>query len=170
MGYKIPPLRSPLLRRYYADPHRSKTNIIPFSYFRVHVQLGAMSFHLLTEILGGSNRLHRHRSAANEAILTKKTHLTKSPLPPWCITWHIIGHETTITIPTTPYPTQNFVLNPFLTSAGSESQRLRLYIDVNTRYVKSAHSMSAEPTSYNNTDATTTLLRNNNWQYIPMTK
>ena len=74
----------------------------------------------------------------------------------------LLAMKHTITIPPTPYPTQNFVLNPFLMSAGSESQRLWLYIDVNTRYVKSAHSTWAEPTSYNNTDATTTLLRNNN--------
>ena len=72
----------------------------------------------------------------------KKKHISQKALFHHDAYHGIIGHETTITIPTTPYPTQNFVLNPFLTSAGSESQRLRLYIDVNTRYVKSAHSMS----------------------------
>ena len=39
-----------LLRQYYADPRRSKTNIIPFGCFRVHVQRGLVIFHPLAEI------------------------------------------------------------------------------------------------------------------------
>jgi hypothetical protein len=107
------------------------------------VQLGLMSFHLLTEILGVSNRLHRHRSAANEAILTKKNTSHKKPSSIMMHHMALSAMKYIIIIPTTHYPTQNFMLNPFLTSDWSESQRLRLYIDVNTRYVKSAHSMSA---------------------------
>jgi hypothetical protein len=68
-----------------------------------------MPSHLLTEILGVSNVASASIGAAKELISKKITHLTKS-----------LVMKYTITIPPTHYPTQNFVLNPFLTSAGSD--------------------------------------------------
>jgi hypothetical protein len=72
----------------------------------VHVQLGLVPFHLVTEILGVSNRLHRHRSAANEAISTKKKHISQKALFHHDASHGIIGNETH------HYNTSNTLSNP----------------------------------------------------------
>ena len=59
MGTKNHSVVIAMLHQYYADLPRSKTNNIPFSMFRVYLQLGLIRFHPHAEMLGVSNQMHR---------------------------------------------------------------------------------------------------------------